>query len=137
MIIISITIDLWTYVRYNFLNIWTYVHNMKEFMMQYGRRKISRNIEKDHTQVCFKPCGIRRDQLEKMIIDEDEMEALRLSDFEGLYQQECADKMEISRTTFSRLIENARRKISDALLHNKAISITKENELKEDQNGIK
>jgi len=95
--------------------------------MQSGRRKIRRNIAKDHTQVCFKPCGIPRDQLEKMIIDEDEMEALRLSDFEGLYQQECADKMGISRTTFSRLIENARKKISDALLHNKAISITKQN----------
>jgi len=105
--------------------------------MQHGRKKIRRNIEKDHTKVCFKPCGIRRDRLEKMVIDEDEMEALRLSDFEGLYQQECAEKMGISRTTFSRLIENARRKISDALLHNKAISITRENNLKEDQNGIK
>ncbi len=94
--------------------------------MQIGRRKIIRNIEKDHTHVCFKPCGMHRNQLEKMIIDEDEMEALRLSDFEGLYQQECADKMGISRTTFSRLIENARNKISDALLHNKAISITKQ-----------
>ena len=104
--------------------------------MQQGRRKIRRNIEKDHTKVCFKPCGIRRDRLEKMVIDEDEMEALRLSDFEGLYQQECADKMGVSRTTFSRLIENARKKISDALLHNKAISITRENNLKEDQNGI-
>ena len=103
--------------------------------MQSGRRKIRRNIGEDHTQVCFKPCGIRNDHLERMIIDEDEMEALRLSDFEGLYQQECADKMGISRTTFSRLIENARKKISDALLHNKAISITKQN--KEDQNGNK
>jgi len=95
--------------------------------MQAGRRKIRRNITEDHTQVCFKPCGIRKDNLEKMIINEDEMEALRLSDFEGLYQQECADKMGISRTTFSRLIENARNKIADALLHNKAISITKQN----------
>jgi len=60
-----------------------------------------------------------------MILDIDEMEAIRLSDFEGLYQQECADRMGISRTTFSRLIESAHRKISDALLHNKAISITK------------
>ena len=104
--------------------------------MQSGRRKIRRNIAEDHTKVCFKPCGIRNTKLEKMVINEDEMEALRLSDFEGLYQQECADKMGISRTTFSRLIENARKKISDALLHNKAISITKENEFKEDQNGI-
>lgn len=102
-----------------------------------GRKRKSRNIDVDHSKVCFKPCGIRRDKLEKMIIDEDEMEALRLSDFEGLYQQECADKMGISRTTFSRLIENARRKISDALLHNKAISITKQNIFKEDQNGNK
>ncbi len=100
-----------------------------------GRKRKNRNIVVDHSKVCFKPCGIRRDKLESMIIDEDEMEALRLSDFEGLYQQECADKMGISRTTFSRLIENARRKISDALLHNKAISITKQN--KEDQNGNK
>ncbi|MEA1954066.1 MAG: DUF134 domain-containing protein [Campylobacterota bacterium] len=102
----------------------------KEFTIQAGRR-IRRTIAKDHTQVCFKPCGIRRDKLEKMIIDEDEMEAIRLSDFEGLYQQECADKMDISRTTFSRLIENARRKISDALLNNKAISIRKQYELKD------
>jgi len=54
---------------------------------------------------------------------EDEMEALRLADYEGLYQQECADKMGISRTTFSRLVESARKKIADALLHMKAIRI--------------
>jgi predicted DNA-binding protein (UPF0251 family) len=60
-----------------------------------------------------------------MILDLDEMEAIRLSDFEGLYQQECADRMGISRTTFSRVIESAHNKIADALLHNKAISIIK------------
>ncbi len=93
--------------------------------MQSGRKKLTRNIEKDHSKVCFKPCGVRRTALEKMILGVDEMEAIRLSDFEGLYQQECADRMGISRTTFSRLIESAHKKISDALLHNKAISITK------------
>ncbi len=94
--------------------------------MQSGRRKRARNIEKDHTSVCFKPCGGRGASLEKMVLGADEMEAIRLSDFEGLYQQECADQMGISRTTFSRLIESAHKKISDALLHNKAISITKQ-----------
>ena len=93
--------------------------------MQSGRKKRARHIEKDHTKVCFKPCGVRGSSLEKMELGADEMEAIRLSDFEGLYQQECADRMKISRTTFSRLIESAHRKISDALLHNKAISITK------------
>jgi predicted DNA-binding protein (UPF0251 family) len=95
--------------------------------MQSGRKRVTRHIEKDHSRVCFKPCGVRGASLEKMILDLDEMEAIRLSDFEGLYQQECADRRGLSRTTFSRLIESAHKKISDALLHNKAISIIKEN----------
>ncbi len=56
----------------------------------------------------------------------DEMEAIRLSDYEGLYQQDAAEKMGISRTTFSRILESAHRKIADALLRTKAIFITKE-----------
>ena len=96
-------------------------------MPQSGRRKILRNIEKDHTHVCFKPCGIRGIQLEKTRLDTDEMEAIRLSDFEGMYQQDCAEKMGISRTTFSRLIESAHKKIADALLHGKAIVMTTPN----------
>ena len=88
-----------------------------------GRKKIDRNIDADHSGVCFKPCGIEKSELERVILGEDEMEAIRLSDYEGLYQQECADKMEISRTTFSRLITTARAKIADALLHTKALRI--------------
>jgi len=100
-------------------------------MQQCGRKKRIRYIEKDHTRVCFKPCGVRGASLEQMVLDEDEMEAIRLSDFEALYQQECADKMGISRTTFSRLIQSAHKKIADALLHGKAIVMTKEKEFKE------
>jgi len=92
-----------------------------------GRRKIQRNINADHSGVCFKPCGIRRDQLERVVLQEDEMEALRLADFEGLYQQECAEKMGISRPTFSRLVESARKKTADALLHTKALNVTVKN----------
>lgn len=88
-----------------------------------GRKKKERYIDADHSGVCFKPCGIKRTALEKVELLEDEMEAIRLADFEGLYQQECADKMEISRTTFSRLIVSARKKISDALLNTKALKI--------------
>jgi predicted DNA-binding protein (UPF0251 family) len=91
--------------------------------MMRGRKKINRNIEADFSGVCFKPCGIKRNELEKVILLEDEMEALRLADYEGLYQQECADKMGISRTTFSRLIESARKKIADALINTKALRI--------------
>ena len=88
-----------------------------------GRRRKNRNIDADHTEVCFKPCGVERKSLEKIVIYEDEMEAIRLADLESLYQQECADKMQISRTTFSRLVESARKKIADALVNQKAIRV--------------
>ena len=88
-----------------------------------GRKRKNRNIDADHSGVCFKPCGIERNKIDRVILNEDEMEAIRLSDFEGLYQQECSNKMGISRTTFSRLIESARKKIADALLHKKALRI--------------
>ena len=91
-----------------------------------GRKRKNRNIDADHSGVCFKPCGIKRNKIDRVILNEDEMEAIRLSDFEGLYQQECSNKMGISRTTFSRLIESARKKIADALLHKKALGITME-----------
>jgi len=90
-----------------------------------GRKKIDRTIDADHSHVCFKPCGIKKIDLERIIVDEDEMEALRLSDYERMYQQECADRMGISRTTFSRLVNSARQKISNALLYNKALRINK------------
>ncbi len=88
-----------------------------------GRKKLERNIDVDYSGVCFKPCGIKRTELEKVYLLEDEMEALRLADYEGLYQQECADKMGISRTTFSRLIESARGKVADAFVNTKALNI--------------
>jgi len=88
-----------------------------------GRKRIKRHIDADHSEICFKPCGARKVELESVGLLEDEMEALRLSDFEGFYQQECADKMGISRSTFSRILDKAHTKISDALLHGKAITI--------------
>ncbi|HEO97936.1 MAG TPA: DUF134 domain-containing protein [Epsilonproteobacteria bacterium] len=87
------------------------------------KKRVERTIAGDHSNVCFKPCGVQRKYLERIALDEDEMEAIRLSDFEGLYQQECADRMGISRTTFSRIIERAHKKVADALLHQKALAI--------------
>ena len=91
--------------------------------MTIGRKRKDRIVDVDHSKVCFKPCGIRGVDLEKVVIYEDEMEAIRLADYEGLYQQEASHKMGISRTTFSRLVESARKKIADALLNQKAINI--------------
>ena len=96
-------------------------------MNELGRKRKRRVVDVDHSKVCFKPCGVRRIELEQIIVYEDEMEAIRLADFESLYQEESAKKMGISRTTFSRLIESARKKIADALLNQKAINISPRN----------
>jgi predicted DNA-binding protein (UPF0251 family) len=71
----------------------------------------------------FKPRGIPLVQLEEVILQIDEFEAVRLKDLEGLEQEECAKKMNISQPTFHRLILSARKKISDAIINGKAIKI--------------
>ena len=91
----------------------------------FGRKRKNRNINADHSKLSFKPCGLPRETLEVVVIYEDEMEAIRLADFKSLYQQECADKMGISRTTFSRLVESARKKIADAILNQKILNVDK------------
>jgi uncharacterized protein len=53
----------------------------------------------------------------------DEFEAVRLADFEGLYQERAAERMDVSRQTFGRIVEAARRKIAQALIEGKTLSI--------------
>jgi predicted DNA-binding protein (UPF0251 family) len=71
----------------------------------------------------FKPRGIPLDMLEEVNLALDELEAVRLADLEGLYQEDAAKKMNISRQTFGNIIEKAHRKIADALLNAKALKI--------------
>jgi predicted DNA-binding protein (UPF0251 family) len=61
--------------------------------------------------------------LEQVELGLDEMEALRLADLEELYQDQAAERMRISRATFGRLVEVARRKVADALIHGKVLII--------------
>jgi predicted DNA-binding protein (UPF0251 family) len=53
----------------------------------------------------------------------EELEAVRLKDLLGLEQEECAEKMEVSRPTFQRILISAREKIADSLVHGKSIHI--------------
>jgi predicted DNA-binding protein (UPF0251 family) len=53
----------------------------------------------------------------------DELEAVRLADFESLYQEDAAKKMDISRQTFGNIINSAHKKIADVLLNAKALKI--------------
>ncbi|OSS43105.1 hypothetical protein DESAMIL20_213 [Desulfurella amilsii] len=96
-----------------------------------------RHIEFKPQNKCFKPCGIAFSQLEVNVLKHDELEALRLADYEGLYQEECARRMNISRTTFGRTIESARKKITDCLLHGKALVIEEANDFNENNSTSK
>jgi len=71
----------------------------------------------------FKPKGIPLNELEENILRVDEFEAVRLKDLEGLEQEDCAKKMNISQPTFHRLVLSARKKISDSIVNGKAIKI--------------
>ena len=71
----------------------------------------------------FKPAGIPMRFIEEVQLTLEETEAIRLKDIEGLDQAGCAERMNISRPTVQRIIESARRKISDALLNGKSIRI--------------
>jgi predicted DNA-binding protein (UPF0251 family)/predicted Fe-Mo cluster-binding NifX family protein len=73
--------------------------------------------------VYFKPQGIPLMELEEIVLTVDEIEAIRLKDVDDLEQGHCAAKMDISRATYQRVLESARRKIADALLNGKAIKI--------------
>ncbi|MCR4708061.1 MAG: DUF134 domain-containing protein [Clostridiales bacterium] len=53
----------------------------------------------------------------------DEYEAFRLLDDEGLTQEACADRMNVSRTTITAIYDSARKKIAEALVHGKRLLI--------------
>lgn len=71
----------------------------------------------------FKPRGIPMLELEEIHLTIDEREALRLADLEGLSHEEAGRQMQVSRATFGRIIERARRTVADALINGKAINI--------------
>ena len=71
----------------------------------------------------FKPTGIPLKVLDEVQLSVEEVEAIRLKDLEGLEQEEGAEKMNISRPTFQRVLVSGRQKIADALLNGKAIRI--------------
>lgn len=87
------------------------------------RPKCRRNICGIPDKNYFKPRGIPTVDLEEIVLNLDEFEAIRLADYEQLYQEEAAAQMNISRQTFGRIIEAAHKKIADVLLNGKALKI--------------
>lgn len=87
------------------------------------RYKSHRCINFDPKTTYYKPRGIPMKFLKEINLELDEFEAIRLKNYEGLYQERAAEKMKISRQTFGRILESAHKKIADALINGKAIRI--------------
>lgn len=71
----------------------------------------------------FKPRGISLSLLKEVGLTIDELEAIRLTDLEGLEQIAAAGKMKISQSTLQRILTEAHKKIAEALVTGKAIKV--------------
>ena len=87
------------------------------------RPKYPRNVCCSPEKIYFKPRGVPVSILEEVVLTVDELESMRLADLVGLYQEQAAEQMHISRQTFGRILESARSKTADALINGKAIRI--------------
>ena len=82
-----------------------------------------RSVQHPPQRSRFKPTGVRARFLETAALTLDEFEAVRLADYLGLDHEKSARRMEISRSTFSRLVERARRKVAEFLVEGKQLQI--------------
>ena len=71
----------------------------------------------------FKPSGIPMRDLEEVELSIDELESIRLADLEGLYQEDAAGRMCVSRQTFANILASARTKVAECLITGKALRI--------------
>lgn len=88
-----------------------------------ARPKCCRRISEQPACAVFKPAGVPASILEEIVLSIDEFEAIRLADLEGLYQEQAAERMNVSRQTFGRIVEAARRKVAQALCDGLALRI--------------
>jgi len=89
------------------------------------RPRLCRKIEFNPNITYFKPQGVPMRELEIVELTAEEIEAYRLRHINDMEQQEAADKMRTSQSTYQRILDSAYKKIADALINGKAIKIIK------------
>lgn len=82
-----------------------------------------RRVDCNSLSMSFKPCGNNGNSREIVSLTLDELEAIRLADFDGLYQEHAAEKMKISRQTFGNIITTAHKKVADFIVNSKRLTI--------------
>ncbi len=82
-----------------------------------------RRIYFDPRITYFKPIGVALTNLQEVILTKEELESIRLIDYENIGQSKAAKMMKISQPTLSRILLSARKKISSSLINGYAIKI--------------
>lgn len=89
------------------------------------RPRIKRSVYFNPEISYFKPAGVPLRDVGEVFLEPEGIEAMRLQSIDGLNQEEAAKRMNISQPTFNRIINEARKKVTDALINGKAIRIIK------------
>ncbi len=71
----------------------------------------------------FGPVGIPKRNLQRINLSVDEIETIRLLDYQGYTQAEAAEQMNVARTTIQRIYNEARQKIADFFVNGKMLTI--------------
>jgi predicted DNA-binding protein (UPF0251 family) len=71
----------------------------------------------------YKPAGVSLRDLKETKLEPDELEAIRLADFEGIKQKEAAKRMDVSQSTFNRILSSGRKKLAEAIIQGNSIRI--------------
>lgn len=96
---------------------------LKETSKKMPRPKRCRWIAGQPLGLYLKPQGIPLRFLEEVCLTLDEAEALRLADLEGNHHEKSGESLGVSRATFGRIVESARRKVAEAIFQGKALRI--------------
>ncbi len=82
-----------------------------------------RKIYSEPRAYYFKPRGVPLCELEEIVLQLDEFQALKYSELDGKDQAAAAAAMNISRQTFGNILASARRKAAEAVVMGKALKI--------------
>jgi predicted DNA-binding protein (UPF0251 family) len=81
-------------------------------------------LRKHHQVKIFKPVGVRLSSCQTVVLLPEELEALRLVEVEGQYQTQACETMDVARSTFQRILAEARRKVAVALSEDMIIVVS-------------
>jgi uncharacterized protein len=94
----------------------------EEKRIKMPRKKRYRTIYKPPVIAGFKPYG-GPENLELVHLNIEEYEAVRLADYENLTHEESSVRMKVSRPTFTRIVDSARKKIAVSLCESRELII--------------